>query len=262
MTLQVLISTYGSEGLNRTALMNLPRLTDVSYLITAQNPGKEPLAVPDDLVRDDIKVLQHPGRGLSANRNFGLDHATGDILLIADDDLRYSAAGLLAVKKAFSQDQTLDFATFRYIGQDNKIYPNEPFDFGLIYPKGFYLTSFELALRRESLPAHLRFPLDFGIGAPSFGAGEEDIFLRKLIKAGLKGKFFPVTIAEHPGPTTGSRAATPAVLRAQGAIIRIHYGAASGLLHLFRDVPRRQAPFFTALRYMLSGFLKVNPEKY
>ncbi|MDE6301722.1 MAG: glycosyltransferase [Muribaculaceae bacterium] len=262
MTLQVIISTYGLKGLERTAQMKLPSLEGVSYLVAVQNPDTAPFDIPRSLLRDDITVKQHPGRGLSANRNFGLDHATGDILLIADDDLNYSAEGLQSVIDVFKNDPQLDFATFRYSGSDNKTYPEHPFDFKLAYPKGFYLTSFELALRRVSLPVDVRFPLDFGIGAPVFGSGEEDIFLRSLIKKGLHGCFFPVTITEHPGFTTGSRESTAPVLRAQGALMRIHYGLLSGFMHLLRDVPRRNAPFFKALRYMTEGFMKVKPSEY
>ena len=58
----------------------------------------------------------------------------------------------------------------------------------------------------------------FGVGA-EFPAGEEDIWIHDLLKRKLNGEFFPITIAYHPGETTGTRRASdPDIIRTKGAV--------------------------------------------
>lgn len=94
MTLQLLISTLGREGIGRVDRMSLPRVPGVSYLVSWQMPEGE---VPEELKRDDLKIVTMSGRGLSRNRNNALAAADGDLLMIADDDCHYTAGRLQAV---------------------------------------------------------------------------------------------------------------------------------------------------------------------
>lgn len=253
-TLEILISSLGAEGLARTAQMHLPALPGVSYLISLQCPGGTHPAIPPALQRDDLRVVYQHSIGISHNRNAALACARGEILLISDDDLNYFADGLLAIRRLFSANPGLDFATFKHVGGDRKQYPAEAFSFDSKPPKGYYLTAFELALRRSALPADQRFSPDFGPGAPEFMANEEGIFLIDMLRCGLRGRFEPTVIVEHPGVTTGVRPATVGVLRAQGATFRYQYGTFWGLLHVLRDFPRRPAPPLKSLVEMLRGF--------
>lgn len=255
MMLEVLISTCGPEGLERTAAMHLPRIEGVRYLVSAQLPV--PVQIPAALDRTDVKVVFTPTRGLSVNRNHALAHATGDVLLIADDDLEFDPDGLRQIIKVFEADAFLDFAAFRHTGGDGKWFPSQGFSFADKEPKGYYLTSFELALRRTSLPSDIRFPENMGVGTPCFGAGEENVFMLLMRRRGMNGRFFPITVACHPAFTTGAREATAAVLRGQGAWLRLRYGVAEGFLRLLRDVPRRNAPALKSLRFMADGFIRA-----
>ena len=255
MTLQVLISTYGLDGLARTATMRLPALDGISYLVSLQLPQDTVFDIPESLRRPDISILPHSDTGLSRNRNYALDHASADVVLIADDDLNYTPGGLQTVLSTFAENPGLAFATFRHTGGDNKQFPETGFSFNEGITPGYYLTSFELALRPSLLPSDIRFAENVGVGTPYFGSGEENLFLLRLLHSGLQGRYFPLTIVEHPGTTTGVRRATPAALRGQGAWFHIRYGAVKGLLRLLRDVPRRHAAPLTALRHMLAGYI-------
>lgn len=257
MTLEVLICTCGSDGLARAAAMTLPTVCGVSYLLSVQLPADAKLEIHAPLMRPDVRVVRNASAGLSNNRNAAFASARGDILLIADDDLHYLPEGLRAVLNHFEAHPECDFAAFRHTGGDGKWFPAQPFSFCDKPPRSYYLTSFELAVRRRSLHADLAFSPHFGIGAPYFQACEEEIFLLDMIRAGLRGSYVPVTIVEHPGVTTGVRTATPGVLRAQGACMRARHGAAMGLLHVLRDAPRRPASLPTALKYMLQGWHKM-----
>lgn len=255
MTLEVLICTLGRDGIARVDAMGLPHVENVSYLVSWQMPDGE---IPQNLLRPDVRVITSHDTGLSRNRNHALDNAAGDVLLIADDDLRYTARQLLSVLDVFRKNPSLEVATFRYDGEDKKCYPDHECDLGKKLPKGYYVTSFELALRRNSRAGKLRFNEKMGIGARYLHAGEEELLLLAARKMGLNCRFFPVTITSHEGLTTGNRHVMPGVARAFGAYI--------GLAYPFTCLPRivlkawrlyrsGQGRFFPVMWQMLCGLV-------
>ena len=258
MSLEIQIVTLGQAGVERIASHGLPVVPGAEYLLSIQDPTGAGIILPESLVRTDIRWTVHGTAGVSRNRNHALEQGTADILLVSDDDLIYSADGLQDVIKAFEEHPECDYITFCYDGPDNKQYPAEAFEFKGRCPRGYYLTTFELALRRTSLHKGIRFSTDFGPGAPYYECGEDTVMMINLLRSGLRGRFEPVTIAHHPTLTTGSRAATPGVLRSEGAFHRLLHGPVLGLAYLLRDVPRKHAPFFTSLRYMIQGFFNLN----
>ncbi|WP_300507294.1 glycosyltransferase [uncultured Duncaniella sp.] len=261
LTLDVLICTYTPDGIRRVAGMNLPALEGVTYIVSWQEHADAP--VPDSLAsRSDVRVFRLGQKGLSLNRNNAIENSTSDIYLIADDDLRYSAARIEAVRKVFEEDPTLDYASFMYedaqgrVG-DCKVYPTVECDLRKRLPKGFYQTSFEIAVRRRGLAAELRFHPAFGLGSPWLHAAEEEMFLLTARRLKLNCRFFPIVIATHDGPTTGNRPVTdPCVLRAWGAYLYFAYPftfPARVVLKARRLDRAGQSRFLTALREMLRG---------
>lgn len=255
MTLEVLICTCGPAALDKVLAMDLPELPSVSYLVAWQDSRDTP--VPPALAqRRDIRIIPSPGLGLSRNRNLAFAHASADILLIADDDLRYHPGALHSILNVFEADPSLDFATFRYDSPDAKYYPSHECSLSPL-PKNYYPTSCEIALRRSTLERHgLRMSPLLGIGAPYLGSGEEDLLLLQCQRLGLGCRFFPITICTHEGHTTGSRRATPSTLRAVGAIIMLQHPLSAPLrlpLAAWRRYRSRQASFFPALAHLAAG---------
>lgn len=257
-TLQVLIATHGPEGLSRVGEMDLPKLPCVTYLVAWQMSEGAPSPLPAPLEgRDDIRVLRNPGIGLSQNRNFLFDHATADILLLADNDLRYLPSSLSAIAALFDEDPALDIACFRFSGEASrgKAYPEAPTELSIPLPKGYFFTSFEIAVRRSAFGT-LRFDERLGLGT-RLGAGEEEAFMFSALRRGLKAKFFPITICSHPGSTTGSApTVSAAALRGMGAVIRMQYPSTCVLripLKAWRLARRGQARFLPALAALASG---------
>ena len=259
LTLEVMIATCGPDGGRKVAAMNLPVIPGVKYLVSWQEPGEN--AVPDELAsRDDVRIIFLKGYGLSRNRNNCFDNATGDILLIADDDLEFYPDGLSEIRRIFKEHPELEYGSFRYDSDVPKFYPQKESSLARL-PKGFSQSSVEIALRRESLAGKLRFNEDFGLGAPVFTAGEEELFLKKARNNGLHCRFFPVTIANHPGATTGVREClADGALLARGAVTVVEYPLTAVLripLGAWRVSRARQAGFFKALCLMIAGALKV-----
>lgn len=214
--LQVLICTYGEEGIKRVAEGKHPEMRGVEYLVSWQTSGDTRL--PSDLEREDFRIYRTPTKGLSVNRNHALSKATAPLLLISDDDVDYTREMLQDVINAFRDNPDCDLLTFRYESRKgNKLYPTE--SFSLDRPlKGYYLSSIELAFRRVAVQRKIWFNENFGIGA-LFPAGEEDIFLFDCLATGLRGKYIPVTIVRHDPDTTSARIRMlPQYAEAKGAV--------------------------------------------
>lgn len=257
LTLDVLIATYMPEGILRVADMDLPVVDGVCYIVSWQQHGDAP--VPEVLAsRTDMLIDRFGQKGVSLNRNNAIELATADILLMADDDLRYTPDRLRAVVETFEKNPDVDYASFMYEGE-HKTYPSEACDLTGNLPKGFYQTTFEVAVRRDSPAGKLRFHAAFGPGAPIFHSGEDEMFLLTALRLGIRCRFFPIVITTHNGPTTGNRPITdPKVLQGMGAFIFY--------LYPFTFIPRiplkawrlaraGQAPFFKALYELASGVI-------
>lgn len=248
--------------MSRVGDMRLPQLPNVSYLVSWQG-GRREEAPASCVLRSDVRVVCNQAQGLAANRNAALSAASGDILLIADDDLQYSAEGLLGIIDVFERHPEIQLAAFRYSGPDNKRYPEEETRLRAGLPH-FHVTAFEMAVRREA--RKWRFDERFGLGAPYFGAGEDSVFLLQALREGVEARFFPLTVCHHPGLTTGYRSEmTPAALRASGAFIVMEQGRWRALtripLKAWRLWRGRRTPFLIGLRYLSEGAIAIQRRK-
>ena len=255
MTLEILICTYGNNGINRVAKMNLPEVDGVKYLVSWQTENFD-LLIPNELHRKDVKIVTSRKKGLSNNRNHAIEKASGDICLIADDDLTYTCNQLKAIIDTFENNANIDIALFKYSGGDNKQYPDYEFNLKK-EPKGYYISSVEIAFRRSSIDSTLRFDPRLGVGT-SMPAGEEAIFLHQALKKGLTCRFFPITITHHPELTTGSRNPSPGILQANGVVVAVKYGV-MGLLRLpiiaWRLSQQGKAKIFPAVHNLFKGYI-------
>ncbi len=257
MTLQLLISTL-DDGIDSVAQLLLPASTGISYLVSWQHADGARRALPAALERDDVQVLYMDGRGLSRNRNNCLRHATADVLLIVDDDCRYKAEWLQAIIDTFESHPQVDIAAFMMQSEAQpKQYPDHSFSLGES-PRGYYVTSFELAIRRTSIQGRLQFNEHFGLGAPLFRCGEEELLVHNALQLGMDVRFFPITVVRHDHATTqSSRAGEPAVLRGRGAFLYAGGYRRSMLVRPFtiaRQLHKAHGvPYWHAVRYMLEG---------
>ena len=122
--LQVLICTYGSDGIERVASASHPKIEGIEYFVSWQTDGDK--EIPIGLQRTDFHILRSATKGLSVNRNIALSKATAPLLLISDDDVDYTEEGLRSVIDAFHRHKDMDIVTFRYESSSHTKY----------YPKG------------------------------------------------------------------------------------------------------------------------------
>lgn len=244
--LQVLVSAYGGDGINRLAAGMHPHVEGVRYLVSWQ--ASEGVEVPAALEREDFRIYRTDTVGLSKNRNNSLALATAPLLLISDDDVDYTREGLETVIRSFADNPLADIILFEYESESGaKKYPSQSFPLENP-PKGYFVSSIEIAFRRSSVWGKCWFNESFGVGA-RFPSGEEEVFIRDCMDAGLKGIFLPAVIARHDSPTTSGRnLMSSSRPYAKGAVFtRLHHSdwPLRMLVHSLREIPlwlRHQVP--------------------
>ena len=199
MIINVLISTIDS-GINKISKIIQDKISDVKYIVSYQYTDNKPAKIPKDLNKDDVIISQIPGRGLSRNRNNALRFATGDIGVIADDDVKYLSDSFNIIRKVFEENRDLDVACFKIKTPDGepeyKKYPEERYL--LNKGKRHSISSIEIAFRINRIKEKdISFDERFGLGNKIITSGEESVFIQDCIKERLKVEFFPLYIVEH-----------------------------------------------------------------
>lgn len=221
LTLDIAIITHRLDGIRRVAAMQLPRIEGVRYVVSWQS--HENADVPDELRREDIEVCRFDGVGLSANRNNSIECCRGDVIIIADDDLRFFEDGIRELRDAYEQNLEVDVITFRSVHESGVCYPTESVRLNKRLPKNYFVTSFELSMRRATA-GWLRCCPELGLGSARMHGGEDEMLLLSAIRRGLNCRFFPITVCEHDHPSTGTKAHfTDENLRASGCVIALTY---------------------------------------
>lgn len=218
--LDILISTYGEEGINRIAQHAHPHFPGVRYVVSAQQLPDN-FQLPLRLREADFLVARSDSKGLSRNRNLSLALADAPLAMIADDDLDFTPQYFETIIKAYHANPKADAILFTYESAGHpKSYPDHSFNLARKVPRGYFVTSFEITFRTRKIKDNHRFDEDFGIGA-KFPCGEEELFVNDLVNSGLTVLFIPRPIARHDGSTTGERdCLTPGFIRTKGATMR------------------------------------------
>lgn len=252
--LDIAIATWQPEGIYRVADMNLPEIPGVRYIVSWQQAGEHP-ELPESIgKRQDIEVHLYDGKGVSGNRNNALDYSMGELILMADDDLRYDTDELQKAISLFDERPGMDLAIFRFHGCPNE-YLSEETIIRERLPKGLMTPTFVIMARKKSIK-ELRFDTLFGPGAPVWGASEDEKFLYDARKRGLDCRYLPYYIAAHEHSTTGSRRATEATAAASGKYARLEYPVSWVLrlpLKAWREWRLGHRSFFWSMKHYLRG---------
>lgn len=255
MTLDLAVATYGPDGISRVAAMVLPPVEGLRYIVSWQAHGDAP--IPAELIRPDVEIHRFHKTGLSNNRNNAIDHCFGDIVLFSDDDIIYTTDQLSKIRTTFTHNKSLDLATFRTSGE-SKQYPPAEAALHACLPKNFSVSSIEIAFRRATA-GNLRCCPELGLNSPKLHGGEDEMFLMSAIRRGLDCRFFPITICEHPGASTGTKAHfTNENLQASGCVIALTRPWTAILrvpLKAWRVSRKGQASFLRALYRISRGAL-------
>lgn len=254
MTLDLALITYGSDGIDRVADMNLPHVDNVRYVLSWQQDKGQPL--PESLKRNDLSVFRTDSVGAAVNRNNAIDHCTADVILFSDDDIIYTADQLLQVLEPFKNNPDLDLACFMATHPSGPTYPPSECQLTDPLPRGFWISAYQIAYRRERI-ADLRCHPEFGAGSKLLTGADDELFLLSAIRRGFHCRFIPINICTHPTLSTGTTThLTPGNLRAVGCYITLAYPHSfipRLLLKAWRVYRANQSGLFRAMRHIVSG---------
>jgi len=206
-----------------------------------------------------IQSISMAERGVGLSRNTALLHANADICLFSDEDVVLKRGYQNAIRDAYAQRPDADMILFNVrVASDRRTYWNKRakrihwYNYGR-YPA--YSISGKLdALRR----ANVHFSLLFGGGA-QYSNGEDSLFLRDCLRAGLRIYAVPVCIGkETPGKSTWFYGYTEKFFQDRGVLYYYLYGRYSkvcALRFLLKNKSEmcREIPFKEAYRLMKEG---------
>ena len=134
------------------------------------------------------KIISTTTHGVGKNRNEGLKHISGDVILFADDDLVYNDDMAERITEAFSKLNDADVIIFGLAySKNDEVFMTKTCRTGkLPILKSMKYGACALAIRRESLEkVNLRFNENFG-GGCIYSHGEDSDFIINCYKRGLK----------------------------------------------------------------------------
>lgn len=141
--------------------------------------------VSEDVIRGHkCRFLSYSERGVGNSRNRALDAASGDILLFADEDVRYADRYADTVIGEFSKNPDADAFIFNIdveggVRKEVQISSGEK----MTYREALSFGAVRLAVKRDKI-GDIKFSLLFGGGA-RYGSGEDTLFIQELFRRGL-----------------------------------------------------------------------------
>lgn len=182
LDLQVIIATMGQTDIE--ALLNKMNIQS-SAIVT--NQTNEFSKYDMSYNGNSIEVYNFDEKGVGLNRNNGFMRSIADIVVFADDDIRYVDGYEKIILSEFEKNPKADLIVFnisqneegkkRYrIKKDHRVHKYNCLRYGAV----------RMAVRTESIKKkNIFFSLLFGGGA-KYGSGEDSIFIYTCIKSGLK----------------------------------------------------------------------------
>lgn len=188
--IQVIVATMHQKDFSKIEEMQLH--SDVVFA----NQTDETFYSEKTFENFTAKMISTTTRGVGINRNLGLQYATGDILLIADDDMVYTDDYTQTVIKAFEENPQADALIFNIetIGADKGRRLNDKVKRIRLY-NGLNYGAARLAVKRDVLiRERISFSTCFG-GGTMYSAGEDTLFICDMLKKKLRIYTYPATIA-------------------------------------------------------------------
>lgn len=180
MKLEVLVATMGQESCLLAEQMNIKGAAVLANQCDRWDYEEQ----------KDVRMLSTATRGVGINRNFALQLSKADILLFADDDVRYYDGALDGVVKAFEQFPQADVIFFGLdMTKDGKVFEKRRNKVRRVHIwNALRYGTARMAVRRSAvMEKRLSFSTLFG-GGCIYGSGEDTVFIADCLRAGLKAR--------------------------------------------------------------------------
>lgn len=253
MTLQLLVAAVNREPRELAEEMQIG--SDAIIVSQGEHYGYEEL----EWQGHRLSCFAMAERGVGLSRNHSLLRADADISLFADEDIIYEPGYEKAVLAAFDAHPEADMLLFNVQAMPGReTYRNDSFGRVHWYNCGRYPT-YSFAVRTKRIhQKNITFSLLFGGGA-KYSNGEDSLFIRDCLKAGLKVYKVPVTIGhERERESTWFTGYNTKFFYDRGVLYRYLYGClakpmALRFLLAHREEMCREIPWKKAYRIMRQG---------
>ncbi len=232
LKLEILIATMHRTSLEFLKPMFINSGNEAFKILIVNQTTKDKLLKSDD---PNIRVVNAFETGLTQSRNLAIQHAVGDVCLIADDDVVYENGFHKHILEAHSKQPHADIITFQMTDDDGNLYRDYPeiihHNKDTVRTANSVVISFK---RKNLVQSNVRFNTNFGLGT-TFQTGNEYVFLRNALKGQLQLTFVPKVILSHPKFSSGTDVGSDKVLYARAAIF-YKYSGLIGYLRLLKHV--------------------------
>ncbi|MFD2534127.1 glycosyltransferase family A protein [Gelatiniphilus marinus] len=180
----------------------------------------------------NIRVINSYETGLSLSRNLAIKNATGDICLIADDDVEYLPNFQQKILEVFLKHPLVSIFQFRietFCGLAYKDYPKSSKK--LVKNQDLKkVSSIEIAFKRmDIIEKGIWFNPCFGLGS-YFKSGEEYLFLKKASQSNLVICFENLFIVKHKFERSTANVGSDDSVKAKSAL---YFNEHKNLSYLF-----------------------------
>lgn len=259
MNIQILMATMSKQNISDINWQEKGVKSPLLLINQSDFDGTEQL--------DNITMLSNKERGSSKSRNLAIENATGDICIIADDDVSYLDGYEKIIKDAYEKYPDADVITFQIQTTEGKPFKPNYSNVESYHDKMSILkcASIEITFKRESIINQgLSLDLEFGLGS-KYRVHDEIIFLRDALDKGLKCVYIPVPIVVHPPESSGTDY-NDALLYSKGAAFYRLFGISGLVFDLAFSLKKYSEykdkyGFLKCLGLMVKGTLEYRKEK-
>jgi len=171
-----------------------------------------------------IRVINTEERGLPQSRNMAIQHAIGEVCLVADDDVAYVPnlqSIILGGYTTYPDAVVVTIQLQKANGQISRKYPKVTRHNNHSYKT---VNGVVISFKKDILLQHnVLYNPHFGLGAIFSGANEY-VFMRNVMKAKLPAYFVPTVILTHPDVSSGQDLGSDRLLYLRGALAYKCYG--------------------------------------
>ncbi len=220
MTFQILVSCVQKDAHELAEKMNIA--SDAVIVSQLEESDSEEVF---ELGGKTVNAIKSTTRGVGLNRNICIEKSTADIILFADEDIVYDEGYESKVLKEFESHPEADMILFNVrVCEERRTYWNEGYKKVTLFNSGRY-PAYAIAARASKLKASgVKYSLYFGGGA-KYSNGEDSLFLKDSLKAGLKLLATPVVLGEEiPRPSTWFNGYNDKFFYDRGVLYRCLYG--------------------------------------
>ncbi len=184
--LQILLSVMDTDDRHYIDMLNIRR----SAVVVDQ--CAEESDITETVNGNECRFIRTKERGLSRSRNMAMSNAAEDIVILCDNDVRYTDTAAEDIETAFMRNPDAGIIVF-FIERPERHEPVYDHEKKMDHMHMMKIFSPEIAIRR-SFTGGLGFDTDFGAGA-KYSMGEENIFLFEAARRGIRIIYEPVKIA-------------------------------------------------------------------